>query len=467
MGFEGFISGATQSASKDAQKVLGEIAGPVRAIKFPPFTGTYSVLGEEDNDLCVLVRRYSVQARIRRRHVLRCIESQHQWEDCPALFLSPEDEVRSAGLALKAEIKALEEAIGADAKARQVLVDEKSELDSRLALATLIDDVTDAIVTHRTLRKIDLAIRSAGTGRVSKKVTTLTRSSLTNQLRTQFAIELQDIGANFTPIEFNQVGSKQGSPHFRAQLLANPDAEVARVLSEGEHTCAALAGFLAELSISTHKSGIVFDDPITSLDHIWRRKVAKRLAEEAQHRQVVVFTHDAVFLLFLREASKVLGGNVRYHHLTRTKASTGIVVSDAPWIAMNVGKRVGVLKSRLQNAQPIYKNGRHDEYAERIKSLYGLIRETWERAIEEVLLNGVVTRFGRGIQTQKVSVLTDITDDDYKRIEEGMGFGSEFTHDEAPAISSSTPEPEDVAQSIRDIEDWVSIIRKRRRKKKG
>ncbi len=42
--------------------------------------------------------------------------------------------------------------------------------------------------------------------------------------------------------------------------------------------------------------GIVFDDPVSSLDHWRRRNVAQRLTKEAKTRQVVVFTHDTSFL---------------------------------------------------------------------------------------------------------------------------------------------------------------------------
>ncbi len=42
---------------------------------------------------------------------------------------------------------------------------------------------------------------------------------------------------------------------------------VGKVLSEGEHRCVALAAFLAELSTIDAQSAIVFDDPVSSLDH--------------------------------------------------------------------------------------------------------------------------------------------------------------------------------------------------------
>src|SRR5207247_1965538 len=65
---------------------------------------------------------------------------------------------------------------------------------------------------------------------------------------------------------------------------------------DGEKTCVALAAFLTELATATHRSALVFDDPVTSLDHRWRPQVARRLVEEATSRQIIVFTHDLIFV---------------------------------------------------------------------------------------------------------------------------------------------------------------------------
>jgi hypothetical protein len=54
------------------------------------------------------------------------------------------------------------------------------------------------------------------------------------------------------------------------------------------------------LNERTDPSGIVFDDPVSSLDYQWRSAVARRVVEESRRRQVVVFTHDVVFLLALK-----------------------------------------------------------------------------------------------------------------------------------------------------------------------
>ena len=93
-------------------------------------------------------------------------------------------------------------------------------------------------------------------------------------------------------VEVVRSGGQFGSPQYQVRLFANPKAKVHIVLSEGEQTCVALAAFLTELTTASHKSALVFDDPVTSLDHRWRRKVAERLIAEASDRQIVVFTHD-------------------------------------------------------------------------------------------------------------------------------------------------------------------------------
>lgn len=50
--------------------------------------------------------------------------------------------------------------------------------------------------------------------------------------------------------------------------------------------------------------GIVFDDPVSSLDHMHREAVAARLAEEGKYRQVIVLTHDIAFLFLLDQAAR-------------------------------------------------------------------------------------------------------------------------------------------------------------------
>jgi wobble nucleotide-excising tRNase len=78
-------------------------------------------------------------------------------------------------------------------------------------------------------------------------------------------------------------------------------------LSEGEQNALGLSGFFTEAVFDPSKSAIIFDDPVTSLDHVRRDKVAERLAQLAQDRQVVVFTHDVAFTGDLAAAAESEG----------------------------------------------------------------------------------------------------------------------------------------------------------------
>jgi wobble nucleotide-excising tRNase len=68
-------------------------------------------------------------------------------------------------------------------------------------------------------------------------------------------------------------------PFFEVRLINKPSEPVGKVPGEGEHRCVALATFLAELSTIDAQSAIVFDGPVSSLDHLHRDRVAARLAE--------------------------------------------------------------------------------------------------------------------------------------------------------------------------------------------
>ena len=93
-----------------------------------------------------------------------------------------------------------------------------------------------------------------------------------------------------------EAGGTEGVFYHKLVLTRNPGIEVPKIVSEGEQRCISIAAFFAELSTADDPSAIVFDDPVSSLDFQWRSAVARRLVEESKRRQVIVFTHDVVFL---------------------------------------------------------------------------------------------------------------------------------------------------------------------------
>ena len=84
----------------------------------------------------------------------------------------------------------------------------------------------------------------------------------------------------------------------------------------------------------------------------------------------------------------------------------GIASKDLPWVAQNVAKRVGYLKNEMQRLAALERKGDAEVYRREVKTWFELLREAWERCVEEKLFNGVVGRFQPGIQTLKLAPVT-------------------------------------------------------------
>jgi hypothetical protein len=105
-------------------------------------------------------------------------------------------------------------------------------------------------------------------------------------------------------------------------------------------------------------------------------------------------------------------------------------------------------------------------YEYKAKYLYGLLRETWERAVEEVLLNGLVERYRPSVQTQRLAKLPDITEADCQTVDIAMTKCSTWLpgHDQAAAARAPVPAATELKADIEALETWVKAVRKRREK---
>jgi len=130
---------------------------------------------------------------------------------------------------------------------------------------------------------------------------------------------------------------RPGVLYHKLVLSRAPGVELPKVVSEGEQRCLSIAAFFAELSTTDDHSGIVFDDPVSSLDYKWREGVARRLVQEADGRQVIVFTHDVVFLLLLKQFAEELKVGQVDQHVRQLSHGAGVCAEELPWVALKVG----------------------------------------------------------------------------------------------------------------------------------
>ena len=113
----------------------------------------------------------------------------------------------------------------------------------------------------------------------------------------------------------------------------------------------------------------------------------------------------------------------------------------------------------------LHREGHQAAYEKDASLIYGYLREAWERGLEEVLLGGVVERYRPSVQTQQVSLISDITEEDCKAVATAMTKCSKWLlgHDQAAAAPAGIPEPASLRADIDALEDWLTAIRNRRK----
>lgn len=281
-----------------------------------------------------------------------------------------------------------------DASIKLLKEDEQSkELEKLLNSKTLLEH-KEKFNTHfskfETFVNNQVWIKKANKADYAKRKTTDTEKALSNKYFNQkyidaFNEECQKLKGNFG-IDINHTGSA-GKSYRQLKLKGkNPNA----VLSEGEQKVIAIADFLAEMQLSEVNKGIIFDDPVTSLDEKRKSEIAERLAKEALQKQVIIFTHDLVFV------SSLIG------HCKESNTA-----NDCHWIENTGGSQPGTIWLRnTPSYEKQYKTSgkaqAHLDEARKaepelreifIKNGFASLRTSYETLVVFGLFSGVVQRF--------------------------------------------------------------------------
>jgi hypothetical protein len=126
---------------------------------------------------------------------------------------------------------------------------------------------------------------------------------------------------------------------------------------------------------------------------------------------------------------------------------------------MYVKDRITRLRTHLDHARRVLRDEGRQAYEGHAGEIYKNLRMCWERAVEEVLLNQAVLRFGDSIQTRRLAKLVGITEADLSTIDREMGRCSDFEHDESGAVKADLPEPDVIAEDIERLFNWVKELR--------
>lgn len=230
------------------------------------------------------------------------------------------------------------------------------------------------------------------TGHITRKHNELFKQLVTERYIELFQNTLSDLQRPLK-VKIETMGLK-GAAYKQIALEVAPtvaDATPDRVLSEGEKRAVALADFLTEVALDTTSSGIVLDDPVTSLDLEWRETIAYMLAEEAKHRQVIVFTHDLLFLYFLKKHAEEIAVDVAAHWIKRGEDDDKpghVYCNNCPALERDyrTAKQARELYELAKGAPPA-------EQGRLLRDGFGALRTAYEAFIIFDLFNQVVMRF--------------------------------------------------------------------------
>ena len=299
--FEAFVASTAERELREAQDALIERRDKFSDLEVLPeqVKETLTEIHIEHEGTSRIVEAALKVAESRRGAIdLALREDGDVAEDCPDLK-PVATEVDAIAVQLSDRVAALE--TGIDPEKQEKLNEEAQALRARKVLAEHEEIVLAEIERKRKHAAYELCLRETRTNAITHKSTILTRKAVTEELRKGFRRELSSLGFRHIEVELEEAGGADGVLYHKLALTRAPGVELPRVVSEGEQRCLAIASFFAELTTADNRSAIVFDDPVSSLDYRWREGVARRLVEEAKTRQVIVFTHDIVFLLRLKE----------------------------------------------------------------------------------------------------------------------------------------------------------------------
>lgn len=363
------------------------------------------------------------------------------------------------------------EAVTKDDAALQ-LRKELAELEANQQIHLHKEQVTKRLADFRTLNKVASAIKACSTTGISQKGTELLKEHVTSTFESALTDERKALGIQGIPLRLSS-RSPKGAPSHQLKLDQTTFAgNTSAILSDGEHRALALAAFLAEQQMTSDSAPIVVDDPVSSLDHERRLRVAQRLVEEAKKRQVIVFTHD---LLFYMDASLIAAEKqvpLTKVGVRRGPKGYGTIDPDGdPWAASVLGKRQAWLEQQLGKLKTLHKDGSTQEYEKEVQFFYSRLRETWERVIEEGLFANVVVRYRRGIETKRLTHAV-LEDEMVMRVYHAMTAISAHTgHDTPAAAGAALPDPDEIkthldalATCIADIKAQAKAADKRRGK---
>jgi len=255
-----------------------------------------------------------------------------------------------------------------------------------------------------------------------------------------------------------EIDAKSSDAQSNRQLFLK-GKDPSAILSEGEQKVIALADFIAETNITTINKGIIFDDPVNSLDEERKSVIAERLVSISDTKQVIIFTHDLVFVSSL----------INY-------ATDNTLLHECHWIENRNGKPGQVwlrnsptYEKFYRNAEPVkkfYSDANKNDCAPEqreflVKNGFTALRTCYEVLVINDLFKNVVQRYNERVSVDSLSsvyfdqtLINELLDS----FAQCCRYMEGHTHSDKYAYKK--PEPSNLNEEIQRYEGLRSKIRK-------
>jgi hypothetical protein len=410
-----------------------------------------------------LLNDFVVAADDRLASVKNAIEA-NKWSAPGDLTASPSSVLATLINALETRAKTEESA--EDPKARAILESEREELTAKDWIKSVKAEIDSQIDRYQRLEVLNTRLEDTKTNSITTKNSTLTKELVTEAYCNRFADEIKGLGVRTVKVKLEELSSTKGEKKFGIRLEGvTCKINIQEIVSEGEQRCISLAAFLAELSQSSHHSTLVFDDPVCSLDHHYRSRIAGRLVKEAKVRQVIVFTHDTVFLNDLLSEADENGIPFSPNFLRWDTQKPGRLEPGLPWDCKSPEDRLDKLEKAHKALEKIWHPHPTDELQTQMRNQYSDLRATIERIVEKVVFADVVFRFRSYVSLKNLNEVVGFPDSENTEIQRLFKKCCNVTgaHDAPAGKQAPVPDPAELAQDIEATKKLLETIRARRK----
>ena len=339
----------------------------------------------------------------------------------------------------------------------------RQELELLQAAERSRETIIKEIARRKEREALETAKAAAATGPITKKVLELSEESITEVVRDTFTRETDRLRLERVTIARTR-GDKGTLLHQPKLVGARQDVKLPRVFSEGERTALGLAAFFTEAHLDGSKSALVLDDPVTSLDHIRRGLVAARIAELAESRQVIMFTHDVSFVADLKREANGKGVFVAERSVTRSRADErkpGACSTKHPWKAKDVPSRLVELRQELNRIGRDCGTWDEKAYEVAVAVWAGNLSETWERIFSQEIVGPVLAEGGLEVRPMMVKVLARFSDDDHHEFEASYSRVSQWAkrHDKSALVNFVAPDVAALETELSLVDAWFKRVK--------